>query len=212
MRIIFLLLTSAPLILFSLEPKEVSPNEDLMREHGVLNRLLLIYQEFARRIENHEPFSVQALSDSAKLVRDFLENYHEKLEEEYIFPRFEKAGQQLELVKTLREQHQAGRGLTDYVLAHASEAELREDIQKLILADYLRLYIRMFRPHEAREDTELFPAFRNLVTDDEYKKLGDLFEDKEHELFGKEGFEGVVAKVQSLEKQLNINSLSSFTP
>jgi hypothetical protein len=41
--------------LFAEEPKkeeeEVSPAEDLMREHGVLKRLLLVYGEAIRRIE-----------------------------------------------------------------------------------------------------------------------------------------------------------------
>ena len=39
------------------EPEEdVSTNEDLMREHGVLNRVLLIYDEAMRRIQANEKF------------------------------------------------------------------------------------------------------------------------------------------------------------
>jgi hypothetical protein len=30
--------------------EEVAPAEDLMREHGVLNRVLLVYDEFLRRL------------------------------------------------------------------------------------------------------------------------------------------------------------------
>jgi len=103
----------------SMEQEEVSPNEDLMREHGILNRLLLVYQEISRRIDNQESFPIKALSDSANIVRSFFENYHEKLEEDFIFPVFEKAGKQTGLVKTLREQHNAGRNLTDYILKHS---------------------------------------------------------------------------------------------
>jgi hemerythrin-like domain-containing protein len=192
--------------------EEVSPNEDLMREHGILNRLLLIYQEIVRRIDNHEPFPVQALSDAANIVRKFLEDYHEKLEEEYVFPRFEKSNHLIDLVKTLKDQHQTGRRLTDYILAHSSESELKDEIKRMILADYMRLYIRMFRPHEAREDTILFPAFHKLLPQDEYMKLGDLFEDREHKLFGEDGFEKTVRLVENIEKQLNIHNLSEFTP
>lgn len=192
--------------------EEVSPNEDLMREHGILNRLLLIYQEIVRRIDNHEPFPAQALSDAATIVRKFLEDYHEKLEEEYLFPRFEQAHQLVDLVRTLKEQHQRGRQLTDYILAHSSEADLKDEIQRMIIADHMRLYIRMFRPHEAREDTILFPAFRKLLSKEEYMKLGDIFEEREHKLFGKEGFETTVGLVEAIEKQLNIYNLSEFTP
>jgi hemerythrin-like domain-containing protein len=196
----------------AMSEEEVSPNEDLMREHGILNRLLLIYQEIVRRIENHEQFPLQAITDSAKIVRKFLEDYHEKLEEDHVFPRLEKAQQLVDLVKTLKEQHQVGRQLTDYILEHSSEDGLKDEIQRMAVADHMRLYIRIFRPHEAREDTILFPAFRKLLPKDEYMKLGDLFEDREHELFGEDGFEKTVGLVENIEKQLNIYNLSEFTP
>lgn len=191
---------------------EIAPNEDLMREHGILNRILLIYQEISRRIDNHESFPINALSESVSITRKFIEDYHEKLEEDYIFPVFEKAGKQLELVKTLREQHNAGRNLTDYIIKHSKEDLLKDDIQKLLLSDYLKLYVRMFRPHEAREDTILFPEFKQLISLDEYDRLGDVFENKEHQLFGEDGFEKTVIKVSEIEKQLGIYNLSLFTP
>jgi hypothetical protein len=70
----------------------------------------------------------------------------------------------------------------------------------------------MYRPHEAREDTVLFPALRRVVSAHEYASLGEDFERKEHELFGKEGFEGIVEKVARIEKELGIYDLEKFTP
>lgn len=194
------------------DQEEVSANEDLMREHGILNRLLLIYQEISRRIDNHEQIEAEVLANAANIVRKFLENYHEKLEEEFIFPKFERAGKQLELVKVLREQHNAGRNLTDYILSHAKEEYLKDEIQRLLLSDYLKLYIRMFRPHEAREDTILFPEFKKLISKEEYNRLGEKFEDREHEMFGEDGFEKAVKYVETLEKQLGIYNIGQFTP
>lgn len=191
---------------------EVSANEDLMREHGILNRLLLIYQEIESRIENKIDFPMDTLANAANIVRKFLEDYHEKLEEDYIFPRFIKANQLVDLVQTLKDQHQAGRQLTDYILAHANEQTLKDEEQMHLLSYYLHLYIRMFRPHEAREDTVLFPAFRKLLTTQEYDEIGDKFEDREHQLFGENGFSDTVNKVADIEKKLGIYNLSEFTP
>jgi len=70
----------------------------------------------------------------------------------------------------------------------------------------------MYRPHEAREDTVLFPAFRTIVSTHEYDALGDNFEKKEDELFGDDGFFKVVDKVADLEKRLGIYELAQFTP
>ena len=60
----------------------------------------------------------------------------------------------------------------------------------------------MYNPHEAKEDTVLFPAFRKLVSQNEYDSLGEAFEKNEHKLFGEDGFEVIVNKVASIEKSL----------
>src|SRR5882757_8267648 len=85
-----------------------------------------------------------------------------------------------------------------------------DDRRKLV--DSMRQFIRMYRPHEAREDTVLFPAFRGIVSAHEYDALGDDFEKKEDELFGDEGFFKVVDQVAELEKKLGIYELGKFTP
>ncbi|HBN07806.1 MAG TPA: hypothetical protein DD435_03860 [Cyanobacteria bacterium UBA8530] len=46
----------------------------------------------------------------------------------------------------------------------------------------------------------------------EYDEYSDIFEDKEHELFGPRGFEEIVDQVANLEKALGIYDLSQFTP
>ena len=73
-------------------------------------------------------------------------------------------------------------------------------------------FIQMYRPHAAREDTVLFPAFRSIVSPREFDELGEKFEDREKELFGKEGFEKMVNSVGEIEKKLGIDDLSKFTP
>jgi len=45
----------------------------------------------------------------------------------------------------------------------------------------------------------------------EYDSLGEVFEDKEEKLFGKNGFEKIGEEVGKLEKTMNINKLSHFT-
>jgi hemerythrin-like domain-containing protein len=193
--------------------EEVSPAEDLMREHGVLKRVLLIYREGIRRVEMKQEIPPEVLSSSANLIRRFIEDYHEKLEEEYLFPRFRKAGRMVELVNTLEEQHKRGRTLTETIIhlsAAASSAKGSQDALKLKGA--LQAFVRMYEPHEAREDTELFPEFRKIVPSNEYDALGEDFEKKEHELFGEDGFDRNVAEVAKLEQALGIYDLGQFTP
>jgi hemerythrin-like domain-containing protein len=192
--------------------EEVSPAEDLMREHGVLNRVLLVYEEGIRRLDADEDLPPEAISGGATVVRRFIEDYHERLEEDFLFPRFERARKELGLVEVLRGQHRAGRRLTDETLLLATPASIRDPDDRKRLAESLRLFIRMYRPHEAREDTVLFPAFKTIVSAHEYAALGEDFEDKEHELFGADGFERTVEEVAGLERGLGIHDLARFTP
>lgn len=190
----------------------VSPAEDLMREHGVLNRILLVYDTCRVNLVNGEKFSLDALNNSAQIIRSFIEDYHEKLEEDFLFPRFEKANQLTDLVQVLRNQHKVGREITDQTiqLSKMKTNSNPDDNQKLI--NLLTSFNAMYRPHEAREDTILFPALRKIISKNEYFALGEDFENKEHELFGEDGFETMVGKVADIEKQLGIYDLSKFTP
>lgn len=191
---------------------EVGPLEDLMREHGVLRRVFLIYEEGLRRLEAGIDLPAKVLADSAGIIRRFIEDYHEKLEENELFPRFRKAGKLTDLVQVLFDQHRAGRVLTDAVLQAATPAGLADAGSRSRLAQILRQFLRMYRPHAAREDTVLFPAVHALVSAKEYQALGDKFEDKEKELFGRDGFEKMVKEVAELEKALGIYDLAQFTP
>jgi hemerythrin-like domain-containing protein len=173
---------------------------------------LLLYEEATRRLEARRPLPIETVASAADIIRRFIEQYHERLEEDYLFPRFEKANKLVDLVGTLRRQHQAGRGLTAGILKLANAAGVRTAGDRRQLVATMRLFGRMYRPHEAREDTVLFPAFRAIVARKEFEALGEQFEAKEHELFGKEGFEGIVAEVGKLERTLGIYELEQFTP
>ena len=190
----------------------VGPPEDLMREHGVLKRVLLIYGEALRRLDVKQDFPPEALENAARIIRSFVEDYHEKLEENFLFPRFEKANLLVDLVKVLRTQHQAGRRVTDITLRFANAGSLKNDSERAQLIDSMHQFIRMYNPHEAREDTVLFPAFRTIVSPHEFDSLGEDFEKKENELFGEDGFEKVVDEVAGIEKRLGIYDLTQFTP
>lgn len=194
------------------EGENVTPVEDLMREHGLLRRIFLVYRDFIRRIRIGKAEDMDTLAESARIVRSFVEDYHEKLEEEYLFPRFRKAGKLVDLVDVLTGQHRAGRTLTDQVIGLANMGSSSNGGDGKTLMRSLATFIRMYEPHAAREDTVLFPAFHRLVPGKEYLKMGDLFEDRENRMFGEEGFEKTVERVAAIEKKLGIYDLAKFTP
>lgn len=192
--------------------KGIPATEDLMREHGVLRRVLLIYEELHRRLQGGQDFRPEVLEKAAGIIRNFVEDYHEKLEEDFVFPLFEQAGILVDLVKVLKAQHLAGRQLTAYLLENAKPENLKDPGKRQGLATNLSAFWRMYRPHAAREDTVLFPAFRSIVPPQKFQELSEKFEQTEQVKFGKDGFARMVDEVGELENTLGIGDLSQFTP
>jgi len=118
----------------------------------------------------------------------------------------------VDLVELLKTQHVAGRVVTARILdlSQPGKFRARESQQELLQA--CSSFIRMYRPHEAREDTVLFPALRTILPAKAVQDLGDRMEEQEKKVLGDEGFEKSVEQVAVLEKQLGIYELAQFTP
>jgi hemerythrin-like domain-containing protein len=145
-------------------------------------------------------------------VRRFVEEYHEQNEEKYIFPEFDRARKLVDLVDTLRTQHRAGRTVTAEILRLSQPDTFRSPANRNKLVEACHSFIRMYRPHEAREDTVLFPALRTILSAKQVEVLGDRMEQDEKKVLGDEGFEKSVEQVAKIETQLGIYELGQFTP
>jgi len=195
------------------EPIEVTATEDLMREHGILRRALLVYQESAVRLrQDAASVPPDALEKTANLFRVFGEDYHEKkLEETFIFPAVKKApGAAAGYVDILLAQHVRGREITEYLLS-ISQADKIASNSVEPLAKALESFVRMYEHHAAIEDTVVFPAWKSAVGGNELDALGEKFEEIEHEQFGDDGFEAALKRMEEIEQSLGLSNLDMFT-
>ncbi len=190
---------------------EVTATEDLMREHGVLRRALLVYTAASARLrKNAASVPPQALERTAKLFRTFGEDYHEKkLEEPHIFPAVRRAGGPAAAYPDILVlQHQRGREITNYILALTQKGRIGTAAGDL--ARVLDELVLMYRNHAAREDTVVFPAWKQTLTARQLDEMGDRFEEIEQQMFGKDGFEDAVKQIADIETGLGLNDLSQF--
>lgn len=193
--------------------KEVTATEDLMREHGVLRRALLVDQESAVKLRgNPSTVAPDALQKTARRFRSFGEDDHEKqLEEAYIFPAVKKAGGAAAgYTDILLVQHQRGREITDYILAVTQGTRLGAASAEP-LAKALAAFVLMYENHAAREDTIIFPAWKQTLTDKQLDEIGEKFEDIEHQQFGEDGFAAAVKQITDIEGSLGFADLAQFT-
>ncbi len=195
------------------ESVEVTATEDLMREHGILRRALLVYQESATRLrQDAASVPPDALEKTAKLFQVFGEDYHEKkLEEVFIFPAVKKApGVAAGYVDVLLAQHARGREITEYLLSISKADRIpSNDVEPLAKA--MESFVRMYAHHAAIEDTIVFPAWKATTGQNQLDELGAKFEEIEHEQFGDDGFEAALRRMEEIESSLGMSNLEMFT-
>ena len=192
---------------------DVTATEDLMREHGILRRALLVYQETAVKLKQ-DPNSVpaDALEKTAQLFRAFGEEYHEKkLEEAYIFPALKKQqNPATAYVDILLAQHSRGTEITDYLLSKTRGDKIPSaDVGPFVGA--LESFVRMYEHHAAIEDTLVFPAWKSVIGEKEMDELSAKFEEIEEEFFGEDGFESARQRMTEIEQSLGLSDLAMFT-
>ncbi len=190
-------------------PHLASAGEELMTEHGVLKRVLLAYRAAAEALVGGAAPPIGAITDAAQIVSDYVESFHEGLEEAYVFPRVRAL--QPDLVRTLLLQHDRGRHLTAQIL-NAVAGDPRTTAQRRSLAGLLSSFVRMYEPHEAWEDTVVYPALRTTTPGRTLTQLAERFHDLENARYGEHALRQVVDRVSGVEQQLGIGDLSAFTP
>jgi hemerythrin-like domain-containing protein len=185
---------------------ELSPIEDLYREHGIVSRIVFLLNKTNKQLDSMDKQdAVKILSTSGKILRNLIEDHHEKLEELVIFPCFKNDKKFMKLVKTLTAQHKAGRKTTDKLINAAPESLSG-------LSEAIEDYCNMYSVHASHENTVLFPAFYKIIKDSDYKKIRDKFEAVEKKLTTENtNLEKSTLEVAKLEQIIDIYRIEDFT-
>ena len=186
------------------------PPEHLMRGHALFARVLLIYEAGLRRLGQGEDIDPAVFTRAAEIAKRFIHDHQEKMEEELVFAQFKKAGRMVELVGVLAGQHAAGAKLTEKIAAAAPQARSREPREAM--GRDVQTLIAMYRPHMAREATDVFPTLRHLVTAEEYAEIGEEMAKRERQAIGADGFEKTAKQVAEVERVIGIQDIAVFTP
>lgn len=193
---------------------EISATEDLMIEHGVLRRTLLVFQATAGKIRL-DPASVDPveLRRALTLFRVFGSEYHEiALEERRVFPTVREAGgPAAELVPVLIRQHNRGHEINSFAVTVLARGKITNN-DGAAMADALDGFVHMYEHHTAREDTIVFPAWRRAMSPQQFAETREAFEDIERARFGVNGREDAIKQIGQIEDALGLGDLGQFTP
>ncbi len=187
----------------------LTPAEILSRNDAVLQRVMLVYETAIRRAGEGEDMDPVVFSRPAEVARDFFHNFHEKAEQDLIYPAFRTAGRMVKLVDVLMAQKAVGSKLTDRIIDAAPKLHAKE--QREALGRDITSFITMYRPHVAREETDIFPTLHDIVTPDQYGDLATELLKRERKAFGEGGFEAAARKIAQIENKIGTYDLSLFT-
>jgi hemerythrin-like domain-containing protein len=189
----------------------MTPAEILSRNSAVLQRVMLVYETGIRRSTDGEDIDPTVFVQCAEVARDFFHNFHEKAEQDLVYPVFTKTGRMVDLVNALSAQQGEGRKLTDRIIDEAPKVHAKE--QRDTLAGDIKSFIDLYRPHIAREETDIFPTLHNLMTGDEYGRMATELLKRETAAFGPEGgFEAAIKKVAQVEAKIGMHDLAEAPP
>ncbi len=191
---------------------KIPPTEDLMRDHGVLRRIMLVYDEVARRLKQGEEFPLRVLTESNDLVRRYMQDYHEENEQFHVFNWLAQAGKLVELVAILYQQHLAGRKLVEKIKTLSTEENLKNPAERVKVAEYLATFNQTYRHHAAWEDTLVFPAFRAVISPQDFNAVGETFDKEKKKLFGADAYEKIIGQIADMEKVLGIHDMKQYIP
>lgn len=188
------------------------PGENLVEDHGVLRRTLLVFEEIERRLRTGTELAPEVVGSAARLVRDFIQNHHERMEERFVFPVFEDDPDLEPLLRVLEQQHDVGRELIGRILLLSHPKAMKERASRRELAETIHAFSRMYGPHAAREDTELFPRLRDKLDPDAYRSLSERLQSERIERWGERGYAKAIEEVASLEEAVGIGNLALLLP
>ena len=181
--------------------------ESLMRGHGLLMRAVIIYDVSKDRIFKGQTVDPSLILKTASVFHDYLEEFHEKMEEKYIFASLEKERLHFASIQELKIQHGTGYELTSRITSLTKNGKQASELGTL-----LDDFVKMYRHHAAWEDTVIFPAFDFMEKKSDLSELSATFDLEENKILGHSGFRSFLNQIADVEKQLGIYELSTSTP
>ncbi|HEY3272240.1 MAG TPA: hemerythrin domain-containing protein [Methanocella sp.] len=192
-------------------PGEGSTAGSLLLEHGLAERIMLVYERFIKDQKSGEGADLPLINRTARIAKSCLTDCHERNEERWLFPLFREEGYLTDMADALEQQHAAGREVTDKIIDLSTPGRIKDETHVNILMTLCRSYVFMYRPHISRENSELFPRLSHIATPGVIDDLGGKMAESTRESLGEQGFAGPLRELAEIEQSLDIHDVRSYT-
>ncbi len=161
--------------------------EDLFQEHGVLRRLLVLFDRFVT-IRSVDP---RVLIPATTLFAEFGADYHAKTEEKMIFPIFAKSAACH--VQEFKREHKTATAMVKAIASFAKYGHMND------LCHTIPAFTELYHSHSAREDLIIFAKLRTKLGDRRLHTLSVEVEEFKADILGENAFAEAVKMLNDIE-------------
>ncbi len=189
----------------------VTAPEALSREHAMLIRLLLAIDNVVDQAIEDRKTDLRPINSAARVIDNVVADHHMAFEEQSVYPRMERIDYLSGLTETLEGQHDDARAVNDLVLdlTKSGKVKGKAELDELVLLT--KSFKDMITAHAAWEETIIFPAMYDLLSENDMDDVNRKFMEAERQLLGGKGPEMLYREIDSIEEAAGTNDLAMYT-
>jgi hemerythrin-like domain-containing protein len=177
----------------------------LKEEHRVIERMLVVLESVAQRLEAGERVRAELLREAVDFVRNFADKNHHGKEEANLFPRLEERGVPKEggPLGVMLHEHDLGRGFIQAIEGAIEGYEGGDEAAALVIAENIRGYIQLLAEHIWKEENVLFQMADQVLSEADQQDLVERFERVEAEVIGPDAVERYTDLLERAEREIS---------
>lgn len=188
--------------------KQISVPEELSREHAMTDRILMAIENVLVTGQGNPDMDLTPINRAARLINESLIEHHAEFEEKYLYPKLE--GRMSRFIDVLKTQHNQIKQANTLIMDLSGKDRLDNDMERdemLLLCKGMK---DLITAHAAWEETVLFPAVYEYLSDRDIRQLNDQMRMMEKEEEKKGGIERQFKELLDIESMAGTDDLSSF--
>jgi hemerythrin-like domain-containing protein len=164
--------------------KSMRPTDDLMDEHRVIERMLVILTKASNRLEKGQDVDSELYVDAVDFLKNFADKCHHTKEEKLLFEKMMERGVSGEVgpIAVMMREHQDGRAHVKSLDKLSKEKMSKTTREGLIKSS--RAYVDLLSKHIQKEDNVLYPLANQILDKEDQKELEKGFEEVEEKVMG----------------------------
>jgi hemerythrin-like domain-containing protein len=180
--------------------------EILSSEHRVIEQILTALETGAWLLSIEASFQPGFFLETADFITGFADGYHHKKEEGILFKMMLQNGMPREgsPVAAMLHEHEVARAYTRALRAAAERLKVGDPSARPEVIYNARHYAALLRNHIGMEDQIVFPLANELIPPELQDDMRKNFERFEHEAAGEGIPARYLAKVDNLEKEVDL--------